>query len=394
MVDTKKTKSFDSGMTGAPVLSGTAGALISVLDAVLVTGFGLQTATSVVVTGGIATVTYATAHAFRVDTVALVAGATPAGLNGEKRILSVLGANSITFDATGIADGTATGTITSKVAPAGWAKAFTGTNVAAYKITPPEGTGFYLRVDDTGTTTARVRGYETMSDVNTGTGPFPTVAQWAGSGLWWSKSNDASSAARPYRITPDDRGVYFFPKNADATYESQGNYFGDILSLKSGDPYACMIRGNTADRSAAVGGSFGDDLVMTDGAQAFDGAYVARAANTLGGAQKVSTAPVMNVGLPASHVTGAVGAPYPLPVDNGLMLTPVVIHNAQGPRGHLPGLRYSPQVVNTSFSTGDVVAGSGVMAGKKVMAIRMGNLSSAPVQCGAVFVDHISDWRV
>lgn len=392
MADSKKTKSFNSAMTGAPVLSGTAGALIALLDAVLVNGFGLVTVTGLSVTAGIATATVSAGHSLVVDSVGLIAGATPAGLNGEKRILSIA-ANSFTFDATGIADGAATGTLSAKVAPAGWTKAFSGTNIADYKITAPEGTGFHLRVDDTGTTVARVRGYETMSDVNTGTGPFPTVAQWAGSGLWWSKSNAASAAARPWRINADDRGFFYFPRPTDTTYESQGNYFGDILSLKSNDPYACVLRANTADRSATA--STADDLAYADSSRTYDGLYIARAANALGGAAQIYSAPVLDSGAGATvnHVTGSVGYTYPAPVDNGLMLTPVILHGSLGFRGYLPGIRYSPQVVNASFGTGDVVAGSGDMAGKKVMAVRLGNLITTPSQCGVVFVDHTSDWR-
>lgn len=390
MADSKKTKLFTNGMPGAPVLSGTAGSLIAVLDAVLVNGFGLVSVTGLTVTGGIATATVSAGHSLQVDSVGLIAGATPAGLNGEKRILSIAG-NSFTFDATGIADQTATGTITAKVAPAGWTKAFSGTNLAAYKITSVGGTGFYLRVDDTGTTAARVRGYVTMSDVNTGTGPFPTTADFAGSGLWWSKSNAAD--ARPWRIAADDRGFYYFPRQYDTIYEHQGNYFGDILSLKSNDPYACVLRGNSADRSITPGGTFGDDLVMADSSRAYSGLYIARAANTLGGAVNLYSAPVIDTTLSGTHITGSVGFAYPAAVDNGLMLTPVVLHNTLGFRGYLPGIRYSPQVVNAAFNSGDVVAGSGDMAGKKVTAVRMGNLISAPSQCGMVFIDHTSDWR-
>lgn len=391
MADSKKTKLFTSDMPGAPVLSGTAGSLIAVLDAVLVNGFGLVSVTGLTVTGGIATATVSAGHSMQVDSVGLIAGAAPAGLNGEKRILSIAG-NSFTFDATGIADQTATGTITAKVAPAGWTKAFSGTNLAAYKITAPEGTGFYLRVDDTNITVARVRGYETMSDVNTGTGLFPTTADFAGSGLWWSKYNAAGASARPWRIAADDRGFYYFPKQ-HASFEHQGNYFGDILSLKSNDPYACVLRGNTADRSNTQGGTFGEDLVMADSVRAYGGLYIARAVNTLGGAVNIYSAPVIDTTLSGTHVTGAVGFAYPAPVDNGLLLTPVVLYNTLGFRGYLPGIRFSPQVVNAAFNTGDVVAGSGDMAGKKVTAVRMGNYISAPSQCGMVFIDHTSDWR-
>ena len=385
-----KTKSFHSAMPGAPVLSGTAGALLSVLDAVLVTGFGLQSVSSLVVSGGIATATVPAMPSADVDTVILVAGASVAGLNGEQRVMAV-GANAVSW-ATTAPDGAVTGAITLKVAAAGWSKAFTGASLAAYKSNSAEGTGFYLRVDDTGTTTARVRGFEAMSDVSTGSGLFPSAAQFA-DGLWWSKSNTASGAAVQWRIYADDLGFHFFVKNLGAGGEYQGNYFGDVLSLKSGDPYACALRGNVSDKSAAAGGTFGDDLIYADGAQAYDGLYMARAANTLGGAVRVSSAPVMALGVTAAHVTGSVGFAYPAPVDNGLMLTPVLLHNAQGPRSYLPGLHYSPQVVNASFATGDVVDGGGDMVGKKVQAVRLGALIMTPAQCGCVFVDHVSDWR-
>ena len=46
-----------STMPGAPVLTRAAGSLIGLLDALLVNGWGQQTATSVVVAGGVATAT-------------------------------------------------------------------------------------------------------------------------------------------------------------------------------------------------------------------------------------------------------------------------------------------------------------------------------------------------
>lgn len=376
-------------MVGAPVLSGTAGALIAILDAVLVNGFGLQTASAVTIAGGVATVNVPTAPSATVGTVVLVAGATPAGLNGEQRVTATT-ANSVSF-ATAIT-GAVTGTVTIKVAPAGWSKLYSGTNVAAYKITAVEGTGCILKVDDTNTTVARVRGYEAMTDIATGTGPFPTVSQWAAPGLWWSKSNAASAVARPWRIVADDRGLYFFPKNADTSGEHQGNYFGDIISLKSGDPYACVLRANSTDRSASVT-AIGEGLEFADSAKVQNGLYVARAANTLGGAVQVFQAPVMAVGLALSHATGAEGWTYPSPVDNGLMLTPVLVFSAVGYRGYFPGIRYSPQLTNLAFSTGDGIAGSGDMAGKSVTVIKCGAATAGAGQ-GVVFMDQISDWRV
>ena len=384
------TKSFTSAMTGAPVLSGTAGALIAVLDATLVNGFGIAAPSSVVVTGGIATATYGAGHSFEVGSVALFAGATPAGLNGEKRILTK-SATAVTFDATGISNQTATGSISSKVAPAGWTKLYSGTNLAAYKMGGVVGTGCVIKVDDTGTTISRIRGYEAMTDIATGTGPFPTVAQWAEPGLWWSKSNAASAAARPWRIVADDRGFFYFPKNADTSAEHQGNYFGDILPIKSNDPYACILRANVSDASASVT-MVAPDVGYADSSSSTGGLYAARAANTLGGAVQCFNDPVMSVGLPLVHTSGSVGWPYPSPVDNGLMLTPVVVYSLVGYRGYYPGLRLSPQITNVAFSTGDVVAGSGDMVGKSVTVIKLGTLAAGASQ-GVVFMDQTSDWR-
>src|SRR5277367_4813757 len=60
-------------------------------------------------------------------------------------------------------------------AAAGWGTAFTGTNLRAYQ--PASGNRLYLALDDTGTTSCRLTGYEAMSAVSTGTGPFPTSLQ-------------------------------------------------------------------------------------------------------------------------------------------------------------------------------------------------------------------------
>ena len=126
-----------SSMPGAPTLPRTAGALIALLDAFLVNGWGLQTASSVVVADGVATATFPTDHAAAKHAVVLVDGVTGAltALNGEQKVTAV--APNVIKWATAAADGTATGTITVKMAPAGFAKPFYGTNLAVYKSAHP-----------------------------------------------------------------------------------------------------------------------------------------------------------------------------------------------------------------------------------------------------------------
>ncbi len=383
-----KTKLFTSAMSGAPVLAGQAAALIGVLDACLVTGFGTQTATSLVVTAGVAVVTVPTTPSAQVGTIILVAGATPSGLNGEQRVTAIT-SNTVSF-ATALGNQTATGTITLKMAPADWVKTYTGTSLAAYKANSVSGTACLLRVDDTATQFAKVIGYESMTDINTGAGLFPSTAQFNG-GLWWSKSNAASAEARPWIVVADDRGFFFFVKNADTASEYQGYYFGDILSLKSNDPYACALRANSASRVASAVAMV-DSLEYADPSQTYDGLYLARAANTIGGSEKNFQSPVLSIGAALLHTTGAYGNAYPSPVDNGLILSPMLIYSASGYRGYYPGLRTSPQITNSAFVTGDKIAGSGDMAGKTVMAIKMGAPTPGTTQ-GVLFIDTLSDWR-
>jgi hypothetical protein len=93
-------KYFHSGLTGAPVLSGTAGSLVAVLDACLVNGFAVSAVASLVVASNIATATISGGHSAEVGSVVLVSGATPSGLNSEKKVLSVgAGNTTLTFDA-------------------------------------------------------------------------------------------------------------------------------------------------------------------------------------------------------------------------------------------------------------------------------------------------------
>ena len=72
-VDTSA-KFFNENLPDAPVLNGVAGSLIGLLTACLVTGFGLRTAVSLVVSGGVATLTLAdeakNANRFTSDTAA------------------------------------------------------------------------------------------------------------------------------------------------------------------------------------------------------------------------------------------------------------------------------------------------------------------------------------
>ena len=321
-------KYFDSTMSGAPSLSGTAGALISVLDACLINGFGSVTLDSLVVAGNVATGTISTGHNFAMvgntGPVITIAGATPSGLNGEWRV-TVTSSTVFTFATTGITDQTATGTITAKRAPAGFSTVFSGTNKAVYRSDDVAGTRLYLRVDDSTTTYARVRGYETMSDVDTGTGPFPTDVQISGGGYVY-KSNAASSATRAWTLFADGRMVYLIIDAINTTAYNAGLVFGDVDSYVTSDAYGCLIIFSTA----------GNASFNLHRMEVTDGSYIARAYTQLGTSLAQSRWSHSKTG----GGLGAGGNAYPAVADNHVHIWPVEVWDGTtgAARGLLPGV--------------------------------------------------------
>jgi hypothetical protein len=157
-------------------------------------------------------------------------------------------------------------------AAAGWTKEYTGTNLAAYRM----GSGgsavrMYLRVDDTGTTSARVRGFVSMTDVNTGVEPFPTDAQISGGGYAW-KSTSADSTARPWVLIATPTAFYFLQwcnqtvfgtfdlaPGALSSSRDHGLFFGEYAYYGTGFEHnvAIIHSGVTQAQNARLGNRFG-----------------------------------------------------------------------------------------------------------------------------------------
>lgn len=366
-------KTFRYDMVGAPVLNGVAGSMIGVLDACLVNGFGLVTVNSISVSNGIATASVSSGHGFEEYSVVLISGASPATLNGEKRVLSRT-ANTFTFDAAGVSNQSATGTISAKVAPAGWEKVFSGTNLAVYRSKDPEGTRMYLRVNDTNANNARVVGYESMGDVNTGVNPFPTTAQVSG-GLYWAKASDTSTDARGWEIFADSRTFYTKICTSSTTNISGGvpHGFGDFNSEKSSDAYACFING----AAAALHGDYdnrpeGLNFCRTPLNNGDLHQYLTRSYTGLGGSapsMRRSQFPIF-----ADAYSGSTDGNhllYPNGPNNGLVVCKTLILQ-DGPhfRGSLRGFFYVPQQIPmSSFSPKTTVDGQGEFQGRKLAAV-------------------------
>jgi hypothetical protein len=329
-------KIFHSQMVGAPAkMSNLAGTALAVLDACLVNGFGLVTASSVVIANGVATMNFPSGHSFEKYTVALVAGATPAGLNGEHRIIATT-ANSASFEIA-LADQTATGTITAKVAPAGWEKPFSATNIGVFKSLKPSATGCYFRVDDS-TASAysfTVDGYETMADSATGTGLFQADYRY------FLKTNQLDATLRPWMVIANGSMVYVGISNytANGTYGYQWGCFGDIKSRKSNDAYRAFIRGNH-NANTAVNPQQSSSVFY--GPVGANYGCLARDFTGVSGARKAH--PMMYPDAAGVFGGSASGAPYPNGADYSLLLQRVhVLEPDRTIRGWMPGMVTSPQ---------------------------------------------------
>lgn len=380
-------KVFASTDPGALVLSGTAGALSTLLKTYLVDGRGSGAVATLNVTAGVATATYSAGHPFAVGSVGEFAGATPSGLNGQKHILSVA-TNSVTFAAPGIADGAATGSITSKLASAGWQQVFSATNITCLKPSVVEATGCVLRIDDTGTTNARVRAFEAMTDVSTGVGPTPLESQLAG-GMFWPKSSVASTLARTWYLVADERGFYLAVAPAGSDRYTL-LFAGDIASLKSGDAYGYLITGNHWDQTGTV--YVPDGCVGYSHRSARDGAYLVRAHTAIGQSIAAQRLGAHHNGPAADVYAGSPGysvGAYPNGANNGLMTGALELH-ASGIRGTLPGLLHPVQGCGDVFATGAVVDGTDDLAGRRLMAIRTAPPAGGAV--GTVFIDITGPW--
>lgn len=353
--------------TGAPDAISTAGAIETLWDAVLVNGYNSLTLTSITRSGTTATATY-TSHGYRDGATIRIAGANETEYNGDFVITNIT-ANTFDYTVSGSPSTPATGTITAKVAPLDWTKTYDGTNKAVYR--PGAGTQFYYRLDNTGGSTAiYVRGYETMSDVDTGTGPFPTVAQKTSGQLMYI----STGANRTWYAAGDEKTFIFFLEQnnvAEGSVGTLGRYvFGDFTSYKSGDAYNAVCGGvNT------VGGSTDPSSVQCVNYPTYSNYYAvmcARSYTQTGGS--INLHPIANQSFAGGASTvyypgdSTACLAYPNAPDGAFYMGRYLLGEVgtNSIRGHYRGLWW-PGHRYTNFNHLDTFSGTGTLSGRKFM---------------------------
>lgn len=337
-------KWFSSDMEGAPLLSsgvaGSAhttnpGSLIALLKAVLVTGFGIKSVSSLAYDSVAQTITatVAAGHKYLVDQVVELSGANESGFNGEFRVVSITS----TAVVVGLDNGTpaaasATGTLSMKIPALGWAVEFE--DAAAYKIifkrTDPASTPLRLYIDNsawTGWNTlsgylAKVSMVENVTDINT----FSVVYETR-----WPCSH--SYATPGWALTGDSLLFFFMPMYGLAS--ARGVYvFGDIISIRAGDNYHCLLTTYTSNN--LNGTSWGSTNVNQhpNTIKFSDNTHkiLARSYHQIPGAVAALWRG-LNTGI-------GEGMTFPNPADNGFYVSTdkIPLHDDLSFRGYLPGV--------------------------------------------------------
>lgn len=294
-------------------------------------------------------------------------------------------------------------------AGAGWSIAYTGTNKRDYKQGAGSN-GYYLDVDDSGPTTAkeaRMRGFEAMTALGTGTMPFPTTAQLS-PGIVCRKSASADATARPWYLIADATCFYLFVDTGDYTGPNYafGFMFGDFFSYKSGDTYNTAIMGRGAENS---NDQANDNLAaVAKGPVALNptvqpwiaGQYVDRTWTGVGGSTLFAKfSSVLAIGNSSSDNSGnGVSAPgggcavcnYPNGPDGALELAPIWIGHSGSVRGYLKGL-WAP-CHNQPCGHGDTFTGTGNMAGKSLLALNVKSYAAYGTNSGQIAVETSNTW--
>jgi hypothetical protein len=319
------------------------------------------------------------AHGYRHNAYVAISGANESGYNGSF-LITYVDANTFTYvPDTAPTVFTATGTLSSKVAPAGFTKPYSGTQLAVYRQPVGTSCGFYLDVDDNQVQDAHVRAYEVMTGLGAGTAPFPTVAQVSSGGIY--KSNTLlTTKARPWICITNGKSFYFWnnPNETAGLGTPRGSlfFFGDYDSYVPGDTSNCAIR-----RPYGIGDNSGTSMLQT-GLGNY-GAYHARAAN--GSVQSVITCSLNPEQAALYHPYGyAYGnlnrlTYYPEPVTGKLFLSSVPVSEmlvSYGSRitlhGKYPGFYISHSDL-TGFATGSIISGTGDLAGREFMTFFLGD---------------------
>jgi hypothetical protein len=265
----------------------------------------------------------------------------------------------------------------------------------------------------------------------TGTGQFPTAAQSSiGTGfLIIRKSTTADATARAWTIIANGQTIYLFIESGDTTaatalaLATTGFAFGDFKSYKTSDQYAVMIIGRVTENT---GSSLSDAMQMTlmsttgSSVTLSDtnfGHFIARSWTGVGSSVRCAKREDMSKWLysftnsPANgqwtsggttagggnssmgRYPGVVAWPFPNGPDGGIHLSPLYLSHSGALRGYLSGL-WAPLHDRPLVHAETVTFSGGNLSGKSMIAqnIMASISSSANGDYGQIMAEYSDTW--
>lgn len=369
---------YSSDMQGAPALSYASGSLVNVLDACLVTGFNLSPITTIEVAAGIATATVTAGHRLKPPVRIKISG--HASLNGTYPAFSTPSPTTFTFPAA-VPDGSYPGGSVS-VSAAGWQKVFSATGTAVYRSLDTLSTQTLFRIEQSGWS-GYVNAYETMSDINTGTGKFTALNADKGDTFYCTYPSTATTPRAWWVAATESLVVLWVARGfADASILSGigGTLFGDVPPLFGYDLSAAFIPNESF--TAAV-----SDAPLDTGAQQI---IMRRGLNQdPGPVSGTLTTPFGRASVGTGLVMGA-------QTENRLLISEITAMDFNysttiTPRGVLPYLYMCPLGFADSsyYPPGTTFAGAAGSAaeGKTFWCVPLGRNDSTPSSRKRAFVD-------
>lgn len=286
------------------------------------------------------------------------------------------------------------------LAGAGWTRAYNGASKSAFQQGAGS-SGFLVRVQDDGPGAgtfkeARVTGYEAMTDVDTGTNPFPTAALGVGGTamLVVRKSAAASAVARAWIVVADARTFYVMIFTGDTAGVFYSWMFGDFTSYVVGDAYACILQARSSENSAVVTVEYLGNIYEISGSSRM---ICARSHSGIAGAVGlvlIGDRGVISGGSGSSYPNAGLLS-YPNPADGGLYLSRLRLGDkTTGPantmRGTMRGYWHFMHPA-ASISHEDTFSGTGDLAGRTFVGFKPGGSVNYGTLGDSVFVFETSD---
>jgi len=351
-------KFYHSNQAGAPQIFAQAESIIGVLDAVLINGFNINAIDSLTRSGSVATATINSGHLYTEGDILNISGADQSEYNGDFEIFNIH-ADSFSFLVSDTAVTPATGSIISKISPAGWSEYLYETNKKIYKY--PGGHQYFLIVDENTSSelsnkysgneefvTSKFYVTDSVTDIDN----FGSVTKK----VYVRKAFYAGNGPSNWFVVASSRGLFIgIGWNASNT-DYDISYFGEFNSLVPNDAFNLFSIGHyTYSGSAYHMGemytgtkAYYLESLTSDPNLVEHGSYLLRDSDGLIESESFFLTTLLRTY--TEYIAGNISVPFYSLLDGSVRMCSLYLKEHKGIRGTIPGV-YIPLCKNEDFNS-------------------------------------------